>query len=252
MFSSTDDTKNGPRIVWVFEDASSQNSDSPHTESTISKLDATAIASTMNTTFQLNNIPKETLSNNETKETESPDPSTKVLTYRFTGNFSELNKANDKQIFYADDSERFDGMLRNGKRNGYGTLSCSDGSGFAGEYRNDQPHGFGKRVYADGRRFEGTYKDGVRDGTGTMFFGSGREFNGSYVDDVAEGYGTYDDPIKGIAFRGAFKNGVAHGQGASSDGSGGWKIGEYIDGHRRGLFTWIRRNGDVSEFEEAK
>jgi hypothetical protein len=257
MFSSADDMKKGPGIVWVIEAASSQDVESPIEGSNILMLDATTTAGTVpiiyenvrNNAFQFDCAPGETLSTSETKDVEPYDPPTTIHGYRFAGNFEAMNKATDKKMFYADNNERFDGVLRNGMRHGYGISSCSDGNSYDGEFQNDEPNGFGKRTYADGRRFEGTYKNGKRQGGGTMFFSSGKHFNGRYVDDLAEGFGTYDNPSKDLAFKGTFTNGVAHGQGTSYDGTGGCQIGEYIDGHRRGWFRWIRRNGDVSEFE---
>ena len=58
------------------------------------------------------------------------------------------------------DGSRYEGEVRDSKRNGRGTFIWANGSRYEGEWRNDRPHGQGILTMSDGRRFEGQWRNG--------------------------------------------------------------------------------------------
>jgi hypothetical protein len=92
----------------------------------------------------------------------------------------------------------YKGQLKDGKPEGYGTVTYKDGSKFEGHFRGGKRQGQGKLIAADGKTvaYEGEWKDDKRNGKGQsyehysdkddkMFI----KYNGLWVNDVKQGAG---------------------------------------------------------------
>jgi len=71
-------------------------------------------------------------------------------------------------FIFRDSINSVDGVLkgnfRDGKLNGYGTLTYSDGENYKGGYKDGEFNGQGTYTYANGGKYVGEYKDGKRNG----------------------------------------------------------------------------------------
>ena len=62
--------------------------------------------------------------------------------------------------------DRFEGIFKNGKREGHGKRINADGSQYEGNYKEDQPYKFGTYTWKDGEKYEGNWKNGLFHGQG--------------------------------------------------------------------------------------
>ncbi len=72
----------------------------------------------------------------------------------------------------------YEGMVRDGKREGEGRMFFPDGAAYAGGFHDDRYEGYGRFSFADGSRYEGTFRAGRYDGYGVYTFASGRTKEG--------------------------------------------------------------------------
>ena len=57
--------------------------------------------------------------------------------------------------------DRYEGYLKNGRFNGYGTMYAKDGSKYEGQWENARMHGFGIRTFSKSSlydRYEGNHE----------------------------------------------------------------------------------------------
>jgi hypothetical protein len=74
------------------------------------------------------------------------------------------------------DGDRYDGMYRNGHRNGHGISVRTSGSRFEGEWKDGKPNGFGTYTTKDGTRYEGDWTEGcLAKGDDVIWYGSDEE-----------------------------------------------------------------------------
>jgi hypothetical protein len=127
-------------------------------------------------------------------------------------------------------NSRYEGYVKNGKKNGQGTLSFKNGDKYVGEWREDKKHGQGTYIYADGEKYAGQWENGNMHGEGTYFFKSGNRFTGQWQKDKKQGRGTY-----------FFKNGDK------------WE-GSYVNNkkHGRGVYTWASGESQEEVWENGK
>lgn len=64
----------------------------------------------------------------------------------------------------------YKGVLKHGKREGYGMLWYANGDFYAGNFVNDKCHGSGMFVYMNGNRYEGEWMNGAKHGAGRFFY----------------------------------------------------------------------------------
>ncbi len=119
-------------------------------------------------------------------------------------------KKNGKGTIYWSNGYRYEGEWKDGNRNGKGTYYWPNGIRYAGEWNNDKMNGSGTYYWSDGHRYEGEWKDDKRNGTGTLFLPNGDRYEGEWKDDKKNGKGAFfwsnsgryegewkDDQIKG-------------------------------------------------------
>lgn len=126
--------------------------------------------------------------------------------------------------------DRYEGFMKNGKRDGTGKYTWADGSTYEGGYKNDVKDGEGTFKWADGSSYSGNYKNDVKDGQGTFVFANGDKYEGTFVSDVREGTGTYTWK-NGDYYTGEFKNNM-------------------MDGH--GTYYWVSGRSYEGTFKENK
>jgi hypothetical protein len=77
---------------------------------------------------------------------------------RASGKGSEIWQSDKKQ------TGRYDGKMRDGKKNGHGVNTWANGDRSDGKYRDDKENGDGVYTRADGSRYDGEWRDGEKNG----------------------------------------------------------------------------------------
>ncbi len=108
--------------------------------------------------------------------------------------------------------DKYEGFLKNGKREGKGKYTWSDGSYYEGGFKDDMKHGEGTFIWANGASYKGTFVNDVKDGRGVYVFANGDKYEGDFVSDVRTGTGTYTWQ-NGEYYTGEFKNNMMDGRG---------------------------------------
>lgn len=70
------------------------------------------------------------------------------------------------------DGTRFEGIVKNGKMNGYGVITFANGERYEGEFKDDKRSGWGvwtSGANLPGQKYVGEFKNDRRDGEGTLF-----------------------------------------------------------------------------------
>jgi len=82
------------------------------------------------------------------------------------------------------DGSRYEGEMKDGKREGEGALVRPDGTKYEGQWQNNVPEGFGTITWPDGRQFKGYWKKGKRHGEGVEISSDGKELEGRWEEGV--------------------------------------------------------------------
>lgn len=88
------------------------------------------------------------------------------------------------------DGSIYEGDVKNGLRDGFGTQSYANGSYYRGQFKNDKREGYGE--YQDLRKgniYYGTYYQGKRHGRGKLLMKGEFEYNGTFDMGVMHGEG---------------------------------------------------------------
>ena len=120
-------------------------------------------------------------------------------------------------------SERYEGEVKNGLRNGQGTYT-----------------------FADGKKYIGQFKDDVFFGNGTLMNADGSKYVGQFKDDQMSGQGTYTWPDNS-RYIGQFKNGTFHGQGSYFWDDGRKYVGDWKDNKKSGYGVFYQANGAIEK-----
>ena len=78
------------------------------------------------------------------------------------------------------DGSRYEGEMKDGKREGEGTWVRPDGTKYNGQWSNDKPDGLGTFIWPDGRKFKGYWKNGKRHGKGIEILPDGKRIEGEW------------------------------------------------------------------------
>ncbi|MBL6858230.1 MAG: hypothetical protein ISQ92_06035 [Pelagibacteraceae bacterium] len=160
--------------------------------------------------------------------------------------------------------DKYIGELKNGKRDGQGTLDYRrfqkyvgnfkddkrHGQGtfideglteftYIGEWKDDKKNGLGLITYKKGLKYKGVWKDDKENGKGTLTLPNGKSYDGDFKDGV--GFFGKDDPFvydNSETFYGKYKDGKKHGQGTLI----------LVSGKK---FPGIWENGKLTEIQEA-
>ncbi len=104
------------------------------------------------------------------------------------------------------------GSVKNGKREGLGTLVLQNGDVYRGNWRNDRKSGHGIYFFADGTRYNGSWSNDAMNGQGSLLFQDGSSYFGEFKNGTITGLGTftYRD---GAIYSGEWNDGKWHGEG---------------------------------------
>jgi hypothetical protein len=147
---------------------------------------------------------------------------------------SGLAEGAGTEIFRADGKEaRYEGPMRNGKRDGHGVETWANGVRYVGNFRDDKFSGHGVKTWADGGRYDGDFRNGNFDGYGVETWANGVRYVGSFQDNKRNGNGVQTWPDRSW-YEGGWSNDIPSGSGtlvnAQGTFSGIWKAGCYTSG----------------------
>jgi hypothetical protein len=89
------------------------------------------------------------------------DPARGELTETTTGTLAG-GKLNGQTTMSFSSGNRYEGMVRDGLKNGHGVFTWADGR-YEGEYKEDKEHGQGTYTDADGQQYTGQWVEGCLD-----------------------------------------------------------------------------------------
>lgn len=160
----------------------------------------------------------------------------------------------------------FDGVLKEGVRDGVGRLTWSNGDRYEGDFKNGLRHGTGTMFEQKGsRKYVGTWVLSQKEGKGVEIFANGDKYIGEYARDRFHGQGELY--TKGGLYSGSFKDGLRDGFGVMQfktncryegywakgrmEGKGlySWPDsrryeGEWVNGERTGMGVFTQVNGE--------
>ena len=148
-----------------------------------------------------------------------------------------------------DDGAQYVGQVKNGFRNGQGTMTWPDGSTYSGHWRNDWMHGQGVRTSANGDTYDGAWRSGKRHGIGVeTVAGNGSQYRGQFDNDEKHGQGdqSFQD---GSTYSGHWRHNHMDGQGVFTDPDGGQYDGGFVDDRKDGQGVQHFVGGDKYEGE---
>ncbi len=121
-------------------------------------------------------------------------------------------------IVYSNE-DRFEGVTKNGYRDGIGYYYYKNGDVYYGEWLNDMKEGFGILCYITGDKYIGYFKQNKKSGFGEYRYKSGDIFRGLWDRGLKNGIGViyYND---GSQFRGIFTDNKKNGRGYLIDKEG--------------------------------
>ena len=143
-----------------------------------------------------------------------------------------------------DNGDKYVGQMKDGKRNGQGTMTYANGDKYVGQWNDDQRNGQGTMTYANGNKYVGEFRDDVRDGQGTMTYASGSKYVGEWKDGKENGQGTMTY-TNGNKYVGQWRNGDRNGQGTYTWPNGDKYVGEFRDDKIEGKGTMTYAGGRV-------
>ena len=160
--------------------------------------------------------------------------------------------SNIKIINY-DNGNRYEGEMRNGKKEGQGTYIFKSGEKYVGKWKNDTYNGKGVLTLANGEKYTGKFENGKYEGKGTFFYLKGHKYIGSFKNSKREGQGTFTFS-SGRKYVGSWKNDKYNGYGVEVLSTGDTYKGEYQNGEYdgEGVLTFANRDKYIGKFENGK
>ena len=155
-----------------------------------------------------------------------------------------------------ENGDTYVGEMKNGLRNGQGTMTYGNDDVYEGEWINDKKNGRGTMTYANGDVYTGDWKADKRSGKGNMSYEvlSGQQsYDGEWKNDLRDGKGimTYFD---GSFYDGDWKVGVKEGEGTMTYADGSTYKGTWINDkyNGQGTMTWTNNEQYIGEWKDNK
>ena len=82
---------------------------------------------------------------------------------------------------------RYEGEMKNDKREGKGITYYKDGDKYDGEWKNNKKEGRGILYFSGGNRYEGEWKDDLFDGKGILYYENGDREMGDFLNGFQKG-----------------------------------------------------------------
>ena len=132
-----------------------------------------------------------------------------------------------------ENGDHYVGNIKDGKRNGRGTMHYADRRKYVGQWKDNYKHGQGTFYFADGRKYVGQWLDDKYNGQGTFYFASGARYEGEFKNGKRNGQGTYFW-TDGLKYVGQWKDDKRHGQGTMyykdvMTKSGRWEMDKFVE-----------------------
>ena len=181
-----------------------------------------------------------------------------------------------------DNKDKFEGNLKDGKKDGYGVYTYHEGhKTYKGGFKNNLYEGEGEITSDNGyyfkgqflgglrhgdkciekkegiRKYEGSFRRGKMNGKGVYYWYSGENkgdiYEGEFVDDIIEGKGVYHYNY-GTQYIGNFLRGLKHGKGKEIYIDGSYFEGEFKEGKKHGEGTFVDAEGNqfIGMYKDGK
>ena len=173
------------------------------------------------------------LQNGETSRSTTADAGTG------TGDKSQENPIREIRLL----TGTYTGLLKDGKRHGYGRMELLNGDQYEGEWYKDRKHGFGTYIWEHGDVYKGQWQHDKRHGTGTYTLANGDTYSGSWKEGKMHGIGIYTW-ANGDYYEGRWSEGEKEGKGLYKTADGDSYEGEWEDDTMNGTGTFIWSDGD--------
>ena len=135
-------------------------------------------------------------------------------------------------------------QLNNDINNNISIQNYFSGERYEGELKNGKREGRGVFYFKDRSRYEGDWKNGVKEGKGIIYFNSGSRYEGDCINDFMEGKGIFFYN-NGDRYEGDFKNDKREGKGIYYYSNGNREIGDYKNDQRIGKHVTLTNDGQV-------
>ncbi len=147
------------------------------------------------------------------------------------------------------DAGEYVGGLRDGERDGDGSVAFADGRRYVGKFRSNKFNGFGRMVLPNGTSFEGIWEDDSFV-EGALSLPDGSKLTGRWQDGELNGQGTFTS--SDFSYVGEYRSGKASGWGTNVWANGDKYVGEFRDDTKsgQGMFTWADGGRYVGEFQD--
>ena len=146
----------------------------------------------------------------------------------------------------------YEGEIKDGKRNGQGTMTYTSGNVYVGEWVEDQRSGQGTFTLANSTEdhpnyYTGQWEQDLKNGQGTQYYGNGNVYKGEWKNDQIKGKGSFTW-YDGDNFTGEWENNQMSGHGTftwadSTEKSPHYYIGQWLQGLKNGHGTLYSSDG---------
>lgn len=109
-------------------------------------------------------------------------------------------------------SDRYQGEMADGKKNGQGKLETAAGYSYEGSWTDGTLNGQGIAVKPNGERYEGAFENNLPEGRGKLQLLNGALYEGDFKQGLPEGSGKLQLP-NGVVYEGGWQAGTKHGKG---------------------------------------
>ena len=141
------------------------------------------------------------------------------------------------------DGRRFEGTMRDGRKEGVGTYVWPDGLRYSGHWKNDQQDGEGTLTFANGDVYEGDFVKGDRTGKGVLRYKNGGSYRGEWLGGARSGHGVEEWP-NGQRYDGSWKDNRKDGSGSMRFANGDTYEGDWRDDRASGKGDIVFASGD--------
>ncbi len=156
-------------------------------------------------------------------------------------NFSE-ELTQERQRIVLGDGTLFEGEIRNGKANGYGTMVYPGNIKYSGTFEDNRKHGRGVFIWPNGDRYEGEFIYDHMTGYGNFTWTNGDRYEGNWYQGAFNGNGTFIW-ASSDQYSGEWSEGKFNGFGTFSKSNGESHTGYYSAGKKDGKGTYRHYDG---------
>ena len=147
------------------------------------------------------------------------------------------------------DAGKYEGLVQNGKPNGFGKLSYRNGAEYEGNWKDGEWDGIGQYVFQKDTLLS-EWTRGKANGS-TILVAGNYQYEGQYAGDLPNGNGSYYclDSTATYMYAGEWLNGKRSGYGDAIFQNGDSYFGEWKDDLYNGIGRYRYANGDVYDGE---